>query len=248
MAHLLRQVPAVAARIGQFVPKLGLPQAERPLPFKRKFARDHLKQHNGKGVDIRPVIDLLAVHLLRRHVHQRTGAGVFVIACPDHRSQPEVCQIRRTETIQQDIGRLEVSMHHVFRMSAFQRTGDRIPHLHNLGIRHRAMIDDAVQQRAAGDIAHHDVELALKLPEVIDRQDVRVFERRYGAGLHLKAGPHLLVAHIGHDRLDGNRALQAFIPRGPHVRHPAAPDVFHHRVLAEAIPDLHRQPSLLHTG
>jgi len=221
---------------------LRLAQAQRPLPLKREFPGDHLEESDGEGIDVGAVIDPLAEHLLRRHIDQRAGGEAFLVARADDRRQPEIGEVRRAEAVEQDVGRLEVAVDDVPGVGALQRLGHRLPDADDLVDRQPAMtVDNPIQQRAARHIAHDDVKLALELAEVVDRQDVGVLQRGDGARLALKLEPRLLVGQVGHDRLDGDGALQPRVPRRPDVGHPAAPDVLHHRIRADLIPDLHRR-------
>ena len=86
----------------------------------------------------------------------------------------------------------------------------------------------AVLNRAAGDIGHHQICYRLivrhlLLAVVMDRENVRMVQRGGGARLALKAHKELLIiAPAQGQDLQGNLALQAWIFGQPDLAHAAA--------------------------
>src|SRR5262249_46148949 len=59
-------------------------------------------------------------------------------------------------------------------------------------------------------------------PEVVERNDVRVRERRHGLGLALEARERVgALGELGRENLDGDVAVQTRVPRPVDLAHPA---------------------------
>jgi large subunit ribosomal protein L28 len=85
----------------------------------------------------------------------------------------------------------------------------------------------AVGDRAARKVLHHDERAVGVLADVVDRDDVRMIrDPRGGAGLALEARPRALVdGVVRRQQLDGHPAAQEEVLGGPHGGHPAVGDV-----------------------
>ena len=80
-------------------------------------------------------------------------------------------------------------------------------------------------QRAAGDVAHHEVGAVGLAPVVVERHDVRVFEGGHGLRLGLEAADEVgLVGEFCADLLDRHRASERWLRAAPHERERALAD------------------------
>ena len=79
---------------------------------------------------------------------------------------------------------------------------------------------ESLLERFSVEILHHDDIVAFQGRDVVNGADVRVVQRRNGARLMLKTGPHLWVGvdATGRD-LDGDRSTQTAIARAVHLAH-----------------------------
>ena len=110
-------------------------------------------------------------------------------------------------------------------MGGVERVGDLVADVDRPGRLERRLRVDEVAQRAALDVPHHEVELPVALAGVVDRDDVRVLERRRELGLREEAHAEpLVVRDLGREELDRHRALQAWVVRAVDDPHPATAD------------------------
>ncbi len=160
---------------------------ERRAPGKRRTPREQLVQHRRKPVDIhgrrhRPV----SRRLLRGHVRGRAerrdrprGMGVAT----HELRQPEIRQERLTRSIHQDVSWLQVPVQHPAIVRVLHRTPDRGHQPcgrfrrvgRSTGIRPLRFIQ-LPRERTALDELHREVMLPAPLPDLVDRNDVRVLQ------------------------------------------------------------------------
>jgi hypothetical protein len=93
------------------------------------------------------------------------------------------------------------------------------------GLADLALLGDVGPQRLPRDVLHRDVpprRLLLGLPDVVDREDVGMVQRRRGLGLEPEARHGgRIAAQLLRQELDGHVAVQPHVPRPVDHAHPA---------------------------
>ena len=151
----------------------------------------------------------------------------------DPLGQAEVGDVRLALLVDQDVGRLEVAVQDAPLVGVVHRLG-RLGHQPRRGPRVVAVAVEPAGQAAAGDQLHAEVALAVVLADLVDRHDVGVVQRRDRLGLVLEP-PELGVAgqNAGPDHLQGDRAVQADLPRLVDDPHAATAQLAADLVVAE---------------
>ena len=152
---------------------------------------------------------------------------------PGDAGQPPVDHLRLAERPEHDVVRLDVAVEHPAAVGILDRlTGiDEVPEElakaeHPPGHRHRAaggvMIADRPCERAAGDQPHHLEQSPPRiLPDVVDRRDVGMLQRRAGKDFLEKGGPvpRVVGVAIG-ELLEKHLAAELEIAGDEHLPHP----------------------------
>ena len=159
------------------------------ITAERQPARAYLEDQHSQGPDIRPLIHMRATRLLRCHVRQRAERGPRLRDTRNgiggrglHFGQPEVENLHLPGGRQEDIGRLEVAMHHTGRVRHGEPISDVSGNYCDLGNGEGAALDARLQGFSLV-IGHRDEELALEIPDFVDGRDIRVVERAGSLGL-----------------------------------------------------------------
>ena len=151
------------------------------------------------------------------------GAG---LEAPIHAQlgEPEVEDLRESVAGHHDVLGLQVAVHDAGAMRLGEAFGhlrgqvDRLLRIHPAAAEH-------VVQREAFDQLHHDVRLAERLADFVDRDDVGMVQRGCGARFLREAGQPIEVGGVlGGKELDGDIALQVEVPRPEDLAHPPCPD------------------------
>ena len=216
------------------------------LALERAAAREHLVEHRAEREDVGARVDGLAARLLRRHVGGRAehdsgprgaisrqrggrpgarGAG--------HRRQLREAEVEHLDLARRrehDVGRLDVAVDDPRRVRGRERARDVHRVAQRLVHRQRPLREQAVE-RAALHVLHRDAVRAVgRLVDVVDGDDVRVIERRGGAGLADEARATFGVV----ERV----AAQQLQRDGPGETGVARPVEHAHPSLAELLEDL----------
>jgi hypothetical protein len=136
--------------------------------------------------------------------------------------------------VQQDVGGLHVPMHERAPVSGVERVRDVGEHRER-PLRRKLLL--ALQDRsqiASLDEPHRQVELAVVLARLVDRDHVRVVERCRQPRFAQEALPEALVlGQLRGDQLERDRPVQRYVGRAVHDTHPAAPDQLLNAVAGE---------------
>ena len=166
-----------------------------------RAAGEHLVRHQPQGVEISPVIDArIGSHLLRRHVGRRAerhaGAGQPLSAGGvAHRLGDAEIHHQRVAVGEEDVLRLDVSVHHPGLVSLGQRVGDLPGQPDDLGHRQRSGPGEPLAERLALHERHHVVVEHLRAGPVGD--DARVQQADDVRMLQLRGDPDLLEEALG---------------------------------------------------
>ena len=124
---------------------------------------------------------------------------------------------------EQHVGRLDVAVHEAGGVRGVQRGADLDRDRSDAGGRQPALAREQRLQVGPVHVAHHEVEVARLLAGLVDRDHVRVVDRRGHARLALEA---LAEAGVGgavrDDQLDGHRPAERELRRAVHDAHAAA--------------------------
>ena len=139
--------------------------------------------------------------------------------------------------LEPDIVGLQVAVQDPRAMRLFERRPRLVQDVGHPGHGELCVVAQHVGERAAVEVLHHEVRhasaLGLRVAEVGDIHDVRVTQPAAGAGLALEAGEEVgPVGQVGHDHLEGHRAIGAEVHGPEHRSHPAAAEQVLDAVLA----------------
>ena len=98
--------------------------------------------------------------------------------------------------VQQDVFRLDVAVHHVVAVRVVERVGHFAGDAHNVIDGQSLRLGETVAQSFAGQQRHREPERTVVIAGVIQRQDVRMRERRGEADLAQEAVAAQRVAEI----------------------------------------------------
>ena len=196
------------------------------LAHERRATGQRVHEHAAERVDVGARVDALAADLLRRDEAERSDPAARA-ADPTRRGlalgQPEVGQVRVVLGAEQDVRRLDVAMHEPVRMCGIQRAADLRDDLRRARRLERALGAHERPQVRPVDVAHDDEQHALALARVIDRDHVRVLDRRRRLGLRDEARAEVgLLGERRGDDLQRDDAVEVEVPRAVHDAHPAA--------------------------
>ena len=124
-------------------------------------------------------------------------------------------------SVDQHVRRLHVSVHEPALVRGVESSADLRGHGDGLFVGERAVAEPRFQIRSL-DVAHRDVELAVGLTGLVDRDHVRVVDRR--GELRLGQEPlaeSCVLRERGHQELEGDVALQAKVLGQVDDAHPA---------------------------
>ncbi len=140
----------------------------------------------GAPVDLLLPLDLLGGEVVRRADHLADPGQAVAGARAAVLGEPEVGQVG-VAAVDEDVGGLDVAVDQTGDVGGVQRGGDLAADVqHPVGAEPALLAQDRGQVRA-GDVLHRDVEQAVDLAGVVDRDDVRMRERRGDPGLAQEA-------------------------------------------------------------
>ena len=205
----------------------------------RGWPGQHLVQNRAEREDVGSVVGGNAADLLRRHVAERS----------EHHSRLRARRIVGTTLPTAPIGSGSVSLARpksriftrspaVMNMFSGFRSRWTIPLscaaarpcadlrgvVHGLAHRKRTVLH-ALTQRLALEQLRHDVRRSGVVPDVEDRQNIRVVQGRRGASFQFETVPAIGVARDdGGENLDGDITSEPRIPGPIHLAHRPGPD------------------------
>ena len=208
----------------------------------RHLAGEALEQHAAERVHVRPSVHCVAADPLRREVgprpnHARLGQPLGRLQVLRDPEVDQVDALLQAVAADQGIARLDVPMHEsvlVRRVERSSELGDDVDGA--VGVQSALGAQEPPEVRAL-DVAHGDVEQAIDLARVVDRDDARMLGRRRQSRLTQEARTEpSVVAYIAGEQLERDVALKPEVLCPVHHSHAAVTEQFGEAVLAERRP------------
>ncbi len=137
----------------------------------------------------------------------------------------------------EQVGRLDVAMHHALAMRGIEGAGEVAAEGEHLVDGHRSARQPRRQRLAVEQLHHHELP-ALVLADVVERADVGVVQRRDDAGFALEAlGGGRVAAQFGRQQLHGDATAQPHVLGGEHLAHGAAAERRENPVMRQRLAD-----------
>ncbi len=191
-------------------------------------AAGHRIKDGPKREEIGAGVDRLAPGLFGCHVLGRTGddAALRQAGVVDGPRQAKIGELHPLDTVlQQDVGRLDVAVHHSLCMRGRQGPGGLGANAQDLLHLERPRRVEPLLERAAGDVLHDQVGQPAKLIDRMDGDDMFVPDRGCGPCLAGEPAPRRRrVRQRGGEDLDGHRAIERRVARLEHHAHPPLAD------------------------
>mmetsp|Transcript_7285 Transcript_7285/g.26071 ORF Transcript_7285/g.26071 Transcript_7285/m.26071 type:complete len:273 (+) Transcript_7285:1135-1953(+) len=126
---------------------------------------------------------------LGRRVVGRAARGAQERAILHHVRQAEVSDLDVVVLVQQQVLRLEVSVHHLVEVAVLNARHNLLEDVPCLVLRQPALLDNVVEELAAGRVLRHHEDVRRRADDLVQLDDVRVPE----ALQVLDLAPHLLI-------------------------------------------------------
>ncbi len=205
------------------------------LALEGALARRHLVEDRAEGELVGAEIDRPSGGLLRRHVAGRAHHGArlrrrsrrrlhdrrFLRERLDELGEAEVEDLDVPVLRDHDVLGLQVPVDDARAVRLGEALGDLRGEVEELA-RRNGLRGDELAQRAPLDQLHRDVRRFAGCADVVDRQDVRVVQRRGRPRLLLEAPPPLGIrGALGGQDLDRDVAAEPLVPRAVDLAHPS---------------------------
>ncbi len=129
-------------------------------------------------------------------------------------------------------------MEHAALMSVFDRFGDFLHDRSRFAERNRTFAHRPAEV-GAGDVIHGVIHRARARPDIVNRNDPRMFQLRDGTRLSPETFAAMRVGGEQRgDRLEGNEPIEADLPRQINDRHPASAEDVDQFVITNSRPRL----------
>ena len=191
------------------------------------LAGQALVEHAAERVDVGAGVHRPALELLRREIGGRADGGPRPLrrSVVEPPRQPEVGEIDVLRAVEQDVRRLDVAVHETARVRGVERCGDLRADGDRPGRLERALRSEQRAKVGAVHEPHREIDTAVDVAGVVDRDDVRVLERHHELRLARESLAEAIVARQGRrHQLERDRSLQAQVVGPVHDAHPAAAD------------------------
>ena len=203
--------------------------------LERGLPRQHLVRDAAEREDVAPGIDVgLAHRLFRAHVVRgpQTDAGTRQAGVLPHVGREGDAEVGddRVVVLEEDVARLHVAMDDPLFVGVLQRVGDARGHAHDLVDLQPPPGVEPLPKRFARHEGGDEVDLPVRLPRVVQREDVRMLEVRRRPDLAQEPRRPDRVGELGSQNLDRHLATMALVGRKIDRRHAARPDLADDRI------------------
>ena len=220
-----------------------------------RSAGEHFIADNTQRVDVTAIVGLETARLFWRHVDRRAdqSAGAGNGCRAGRLYQTEICEIDSIALSNQDITRLDISMHQILAMCIVESRSD-------LGEDSKRavwgkcfpLLLQYLIQRLTIDELHGDVVKSILFPNLIDVDDVGVIQAGGSLRLTLQAFNRGSIAgEVGKEKLEGDKAIQTGLFSFMDDCHTAATDLRNDPILTNRLTNqtIHRKsPNVLVYG
>src|SRR5262249_42316282 len=217
------------------------------IAVKGALPGEHFVKDHAEREDVRAMIRLLSSHLLWRHVtdrthnHARIGDPflcrrvlVYAELLRAEFSQTEIEDLHPPVVHDEQVLRLQVTMDDAFGMRGGQSLGD-LPRVIDSLSRSDCALFYQFAQLLAFEQFGDDIGRAFMRADVVNREDVRVVERRGGAGFLLEAAQAIRIpGELGGQQLDGDLATESRVFGQIDLAHPACAELRYNLIVVEA--------------
>ena len=191
-------------------------------------ARKHLVEHHAHGEEVRAHRGAPRVQVFGRHVAHGAHAHVLLReGGAVHQGHAEIRELGLEAlalALHQHVGGLQVPVDDAPLVGVGEPFAGLGQELQQLGLPAVPLVDEQLQVLTLDEF-HHQVVQALRLAVFEDGDDVRVVQRRRGAGLALEARPGLPLEGAARlDRLDGHLPPQQGVLPQEDLAHGALAD------------------------
>ena len=158
--------------------------------------------------------------------------------CSEHHlRQAEVENLGMTALGDKDIRRFDVAVDDAFRVRSVERVGN-LNRQSEQNLRLHGSPGDAMLQRQAVQKLHDDERMAVLLPDLVDRADIGMVQRRGRLRLPLEAGQGLGVfGDVIGQELQGDKAVEGYVLGLVDHTHPAATQLLDDAVVRDGLAD-----------
>ncbi len=161
---------------------------------------DQLVEHDACREQVRPCIEILAAHLLGRHIRGRSTGPCrprssrhrAVVSGRQRHGEAKIENLHMIAVSHEDVGWLDIAVHDAPGVRSVERVGNLDPELDHPVACHRPAADHSREHLALEQLHHNEV-TALVLRNLVDSADVRMVQARRSARLVLKSRDHPVV-------------------------------------------------------
>ena len=229
----------------------GFEQQRSRVPAERQRACRHLVQHRAKRKQIGARIERLAARLLRRHISHRADrrsrrgqlvhAEVGLGRIPGNRrfqlGQTKIENLPVPAAGDKNIGRLNVAVNDALGVRRIERIG-HIDRNSQQRLQFERRVVDGMLQRQAIQKFHDDEGAAVGLPDVVNRADVGMIQRRGRLRLAMKSAQRLGIAcHAFGKELQRDETVEARVLGFVDHAHAAAAQLLQDPVMRDGLAD-----------
>ena len=200
---------------------------DRGVGRERRHAGEHFISHHGEAVNVAAMIGRFAKRLLWRHVLRRPGKKARTChtrADFEHVGESKIADADSIRAVEEDVGRLDVSMDHAVRVRIVERACDGSQQAHDLAGVETAVFEERAD-RPTGEKSHAHPRDSIVDAAGIDRHDVRVLESGNDPGFPFEPlRESHVVQELGRQHFERDCTVEAAVARFVHRCHPASPE------------------------
>ncbi len=172
-----------------------------------------------------------------RQVVVARGAGDFYPAKLRHLGQTEIEDLRVTSCGNEDVRRLDVAVNDALAVCGVQGVGNLDAEL-DYAFQFHGPVGDAMLERHPLQVLHGNESFAILFPDVVDRANVGMVQRRCSLGLALETCECLsLSGHLVGQELQRNETVEAGVFGFVDHTHAAATQLIQDGVMRDFFPE-----------